>query len=358
MIVTFTGSAFFRQRILLSTLSGKPIKIEQIRSEDENPGLRDFEIQFLKLIERLTNGSSVEINYTGTAVVYKPGTIVGGAVEFDCGLQRSISYFLEPLICLAPFSKLAFKLTLFGLTCDTIDSTIDTLRMVNIKILKWFALEDGVELTIKKRGSPPLGGGEVYFSCPVVSTIPPVQLEDPGKIKRIRGISSTTRVSPQISNRIIEASRSVLNQFIPDVYIYSDVYKGEEAGKSPGYSLTLVAESTTGSMLASHAVGLGGMESIEDVAIATSKRLLKQILSGGQVDESHQWMLLLLMAVTTQDYNSVILGALSDQTKFFMTDLKQFFGTVFKVKRKNREGSLVHVSCMGSGYINFSRRAQ
>lgn len=358
MILTFTGSSFFRQRILLSTLSGRPVKIESIRLDDENPGLRDFEIQFLKLVEQVTNGSSVEINYTGTAVTYKPGTITGGHVEFDCGLQRSISYFLEGMIMLAPFSKLAFKLTLTGLTCDSIDATIDTLRNVNVKLLKPFGLDDGVELTIKKRGSPPLGGGEVYFTCPVVNDLKPVQLEDPGRIKKIRGIASTTRISPQISNRLIEACRSVLNSFIPDVYIYSDVYKGDEAGKSPGYSLTLVAESTTGGLLASHAIGHGGMESIEEVAIRTSKRLLKQILQGGQVDEAHQWQLLLLMTLTSQDYNSVILGPLSDHTRIFMADLKEFFGVQFKVKRKNREGSLLHVSCMGSGYLNFSRRAQ
>lgn len=33
----------------------------------------------------------------------------------------------------------------------------------------------------------PGGGGEVHFSCPVRRTIKPVQLTDPGKIKRIRG---------------------------------------------------------------------------------------------------------------------------------------------------------------------------
>lgn len=30
---------------------------------------------------------------------------------------------------------------------------------------------------------------------------------------------------------MIEASRSILNRYIPDIYIYSDVYKGEESGK-------------------------------------------------------------------------------------------------------------------------------
>jgi hypothetical protein len=43
--------------------------------------------------------------------------------------------------------------------------------------------------------------------------------------------SHAVRVSPQFSNRMIEASRSILNRYIPDIYVYSDVYKGEESGK-------------------------------------------------------------------------------------------------------------------------------
>ena len=31
---------------------------------------------------------------------------------------------------------------------------------------------------------------------------------------------------------MIEAARSVLNRYIPDIYLYSDVYKGEDSGKS------------------------------------------------------------------------------------------------------------------------------
>ena len=42
----------------------------------------------------------------------------------------------------------------------------------------------------------------------------------------------STRVSPQISNRMVSQARGILNRFLPDVYIYSDVYRGEESGKS------------------------------------------------------------------------------------------------------------------------------
>lgn len=42
---------------------------------------------------------------------------------------------------------------------------------------------------VVKRGMAPGGGGEVFFTCPIRRTIRPVQLTDPGKIKRIRGVA-------------------------------------------------------------------------------------------------------------------------------------------------------------------------
>lgn len=42
---------------------------------------------------------------------------------------------------------------------------------------------------VVKRGMAPGGGGEVVFTCPVRKTIKPVQLTEPGKIKRIRGVA-------------------------------------------------------------------------------------------------------------------------------------------------------------------------
>jgi RNA 3'-terminal phosphate cyclase-like protein len=64
-MLRFKGSQSFRQRLVCATLSGRQIRIDDIRVADENPGLRDFEACFLRLLEKLTNGCSVEINETG-----------------------------------------------------------------------------------------------------------------------------------------------------------------------------------------------------------------------------------------------------------------------------------------------------
>lgn len=53
-------------------------------------------------------------------------------------------------------------------------------------------------------------------------------------VKRIRGTACSLRVSPAISNRLVESAKGVLLNFIPDIYIHTDASRGASSGKSPG----------------------------------------------------------------------------------------------------------------------------
>ena len=61
---------------------------------------------------------------TGTAILLKPGVIAGGNVVHDCPLTRSVGYFLEPIVMLAPFAKKPLQLTLRGITTDENDLSV------------------------------------------------------------------------------------------------------------------------------------------------------------------------------------------------------------------------------------------
>jgi RNA 3'-terminal phosphate cyclase-like protein len=39
-LIHFSGHQYLRNRLVLSILSGKPVRVDKIRSEDKNPGLR------------------------------------------------------------------------------------------------------------------------------------------------------------------------------------------------------------------------------------------------------------------------------------------------------------------------------
>eukprot|EP00741_Cyanophora_paradoxa_P006305 tig00000989_g6112.t1 len=354
-MLRFRGSRYFRQRLVCSTLSGRAIRIDDIRALDERPGLREFEASLLRLLEKITNGCTIEINETGTSLRYKPGFIVGGTITHDCGTARSIGYFLEALVCLAPFGKKALAATLRGITNAEEDLSVDLIRTVTLPNLKHFGIdEENLELKIAKRGAPPEGGGEVIFKCPVVKQLRPIQLLDEGKIKRIRGVAYVTRMSPQAANRMVDSARALLNKFIPDVYIYTDHYKGNDSGRSPGFALSLVAESTTGTLLCAEKVGEAGSMP-EDIGTAAARLLMEEIMKGGCVDTSAQGTMLLLMALGPEDVSKIRLGKLSPYTVELLRHIRQFFSVTFKVKVDPESDTLL-ASCLGAGFTNMSRR--
>uniref|UniRef100_A0A8C5FN08 RNA terminal phosphate cyclase like 1 n=1 Tax=Gadus morhua TaxID=8049 RepID=A0A8C5FN08_GADMO len=363
----YEGCNFFRQRLVLSTLSGKRVRIKGIRSRDDNPGLRDFEASFIRLLDKVTNGTKIEINQTGTVLFYQPGLLLGGTIEHDCNPQRSIGYYLEGLLMLAAFMKTPLKATLKGVTNDPTDPSVDLLKTTALPLLKQFGIDgDGLEMKVwTSRGMAPGGGGEVIFSCPIRRTLRPVQLTEPGKIKRIRGIAYSVRVSPQMANRIVDSARSVINKFIPDIYIYTDHLKGANSGKSPGFGLVLAAETQKGfflsAELSSAPQGQGPTILPEDLGKNCAKLLLEEIHRGGCVDSTNQSLALLFMTLGQQDVSKVLLGPLSPYTVEFLRHIRDFFQIMFKMEAKppledeRKGGEKVLMTCVGVGFSNISK---
>lgn len=135
--------------------------------------------------------------------------------------------------------------------------------------------------------------------------------------------SYSTRVSPQFANRLVSSARSILNRYIPDIYLVTDVYKGEESGKSPGYGLTLVSQSSTGVVHAAECLSLvpSGSASAsaqqtqtqtpEEIALHGARLLLEELSKGGCVDSKHQWLVLLLMVLGKEDVGRCLMGPLT-----------------------------------------------
>jgi RNA 3'-terminal phosphate cyclase-like protein len=215
---------------------------------------------------------------------------------------RSIGYFLEAIIPLCLFARAPVRIVFTGVTNHPTDASVDRLAVVLPPMLKAFGVDtSGFLLKVRRRGFQPLGGGEVEFRCPNIRELAPCNWCDEGAVKRVRGLAVTAKVSPQVANRLTQSSRwasgpprspcnsargtmgpwslcavcgsicalppapcplpparcplppvlarSVLDDHLPDVYVFTDHTKGKESGLSPGFSLTLTAETTSGCVL-------------------------------------------------------------------------------------------------------------
>eukprot|EP00756_Hemistasia_phaeocysticola_P061380 Hpha_TRINITY_DN4861_c0_g1::TRINITY_DN4861_c0_g1_i1::g.20318::m.20318/K11108/RCL1; RNA 3'-terminal phosphate cyclase-like protein len=358
------GARFFRYRIVCAILRGRSVIFDDIRVQGEQVGLKDYEVNFLRLIDRFTNGTCIEINETGTRVRIKPGVIVGGTFVHECSRSRGVGYWAEPLMLLAPFAKKATAVTFRGVTNNSTDIGVDTLRTVTLPLLRAFGIEATVQ--IGARGAMPGGGGAMTFGCQPLRKLKTVDLSVRGKVKRVRGVAFSARVAPDLATRAVTSAKGLLLKLLPDIFIAADNFKGAEAGASPGYGITLVAESTS-----DQCVGLSeelvaapqsadlGESTAEDVGLACAKLLLDQIKKGGCVDSHHQALAIILMALSPEEVSMIRFGELTDAGDEAVRLCGEFFGVSFATKRDTSYhfSPTVLYSCLGTGLVNLSKKS-
>lgn len=420
------GAVQFRQRIVVSILSHKSLLLRNIRSNSqldsheaaaEGFGLQAHEASFLRLIDEMTNGSHIEINASGTQLLFKPGVLLGGTIHHECPVEttanggivnlegiknaRSIGWFIEGILPLAPFGKEPLQLHLTGITdgTSTIDPSCDYLRATVLPLMSQFGIGEptgkgrsdktdtslmekdamyGMEIPsiqVLRRGAAPAGGGSVSLYCPVVrSTLRPLDYTDAGKFKRVRGTAITTKlISSSLAARVAYSAKGVLHKMLPDVWIHTDNHtmKQHGCGPSPSLSLLLAAESTTGVVIGAEvcldtSIGMsdpasateneGGRrrELPEDLGVRGAIALLEEIRRGGCVDTGLQSLVLLWMCLTPEDVSRIRIGSLSPYTIESLRLFHKAFGVEFKC-RADQESKTVLLSCLGTGYKNMAR---
>ena len=392
--IRFKTQKALSHRLILSTLTGRAIHVSQIRpSSHTNPGLAPHEISFLRLLEAVTNGSNIEISYTGTTLLYQPGLITGsvpgggasgGVIRHDlpAGCTRGISYFLLPLCLLAPFSKAPMNVLFTGsgvITSATAagDMSADTVRTAILPLYANFGITNNIEVRILRRsntGSNGKGGaGEVQLVFGHQIRLPKtIHLLNPGRIKKIRGVAYCTGVSASNNARMIETARGVLNSLVGDTYIFSDVSSAPllpQANTSDlnakrktgiGFGLSLVAESSTGCLYSADLASppAGGVTP-EDLGQQCAYQLLETISPGGTVSLAAVPTMLILMAMGSEDVGRLqvgkeILG--NEQVISLGRDLRAFGASGWGVREATDEGTDFIVSVVGRGVGNVGRK--
>lgn len=240
---------------------------------------------------------------------------------------------------------------------------MDTWRAATAAVLKR-AGADGLSLSLLSRGLPGGGGGEVLLTVPFVpKQLATLRLADAGLVKRVRGVAFTERVSPSTANRVVDAVRSVLNKLLPDVYIFTDHRSGKAAGPTPGYGVSLVAETTTGCVLAADGCvsaggggggGSGEAKAPEALGVRVACALLAEVAAAGVVDGGHTPLLLFLAAAGPEAMAKLRVGRLSPAAVRLLRELRDCCGTTFALSADDADGTVV-AQCVGMGRANMGR---
>jgi RNA 3'-terminal phosphate cyclase-like protein len=385
----FTGHRSFTQRLVLATLTGRPVHISGIRSSSQsNPGLAPHEISFLRLLEAVTNGSSMQISYTGTTITYHPGLITGvspgtGATVGDviehyvpATCSRGLTYFLMPLALLAPFSKAHMNVRFTGpgvITAATElgDISVDSFRLAVLPLYGLFGIPPArIDLIVRQRSftghGERKGNGVVELRFASQVRLPKTLHlnRGAGRVRRIGGVAYCNGVSADNNKRMIFAARGVLNALTGEIKIGESPPGRDDArnGVGIGFGLCLVAESSLAGVLYSADVvapAKGGTLP-EDIGTRCAYQLLEAIDQAGCISLTGASTVLTLMAMGSEDVGRLRVSRdvmVSENLVSLARDLKKFGANPWGLRDVDDDDTTdIFVSVKGSGVGNVGRK--
>jgi len=153
------GGQIVRTALALSTLTGQPFTIANIRKGRPVPGLKAQHVTCVKALEKLCNAKSENCFIGSETLTYWPGKVKSQTLSVDIGTAGSITLLLQSLIIPAIFANGKVRLKMIGGTDVSWSPSVDYFAQVFLPHLLPFS--EKIELKLLRRGYYPAGGGNV-----------------------------------------------------------------------------------------------------------------------------------------------------------------------------------------------------
>ncbi|RWS30739.1 RNA 3'-terminal phosphate cyclase-like protein [Leptotrombidium deliense] len=290
------GGQILRISVALSSLTKKPISIANIRGNREKPGLRAQHLNGIKLVSDITAAKMNGCELGSCNLSFAPRIIKGGKYYADTGTAGSVVLLLQVSLPVLLFAEKASELILKGGTNADLAPQIDT----TISVFKPIIQKMGVsfECNVIRRGYFPKGGGHVVFKVnPIDGFIKPIVLLDAGHVTAIKGYSYVAGVLPiKLAHEIADSAVKHLKSAFNVPIKIDRVKESSEKAEGNGSGIVLVAETSTGCIIGSSAIGSRAVKP-DKVGLNAADELISELKSGGCVDSHIQDQLIIFMAL-------------------------------------------------------------
>lgn len=335
------GGQILRVCLALSALTGKPIRIENVRINRPNPGLRSQHLTAIRAVAQVTAAKVSGLRIGSSEITFSPGQRRGGTFRFDIKTAGSTTLILQALAPVLAFADKHSSVTLIGGTNNPLAPQVDYIINVLNPILGMMGFP--YDLHLIKRGFYPRGGGQIKASIEPVETLRAINVVDLGLLKGIKGVSFSSNLPVHVVRRQAKAAMQYCAQAgYADTSIICD---SEPRGGSisTGSGIVLWVETSTGGRLGGDALGARGKPA-EQVGIEGAASLLTQLSKGAPFDKHLGDQLIVWMALA-KGRSEIATAELTLHTLTAVHVTENLTGCQFKIK--GEIGSPAVIQCRG-----------
>ncbi|MCD6478301.1 MAG: RNA 3'-terminal phosphate cyclase [Candidatus Diapherotrites archaeon] len=332
------GGQILRTSLALACLTGKEIRIENIRAKRKKPGLRPQHLTAVKTLAKICN-AKVKGAYIGSSMLtFKPGKIEDASLVANIGTAGSISLLLQQVLPVSLACNL--KLRAFGGTDVSFAPTVNYTRKVTFYYLHKMGAE--LALDIVARGYFPKGNGCVLFTSKPSLPLKPIRLRTLGRLHAIECFAHCSGMATKVAKDAASIAKNTLKENLGSFEWVEHIEATPERKETVGLGIDLFAKYTN-CILGANAVGIAGTRP-ETLARTASKNLMDEISMLAPVDSHCVDQLIPFMALAKG--KSVIEGRLTKHavTNIYITE--KLLDVEFKVETNN-ERARINVDGVG-----------
>jgi len=315
------GGQILRAAISLSCLTGKAVRISNIRANRPKPGLAAQHLKGIKAAKKLTDAEVEGLRLGSKTVIFKPGEVRSGRFRIDIGTAGSITLILQSILLPSLIERCEF--TISGGTDVKWSPTADYFKNVTLPALSLFGVK--CEFEVLRRGYYPKGGGIVRVKTEK-SSLNGFDFKDYSGDEIIKGISHCSNLPDHVARRQAEAAKAFLEKQGFETEIEAKVVRGE----STGSVITLWRSFKGGSSL-----GERGKRA-EKVGEEAALNLANELNAGGVVDR-HLADQLMVFAAVANGKSSYTTTEVTLHQKSNAYVIEKFLGDVIKFDNRRIE---------------------
>jgi RNA 3'-phosphate cyclase len=197
------GGQIIRTAVSLSALTGKPVKITNIRANRQPSGLKAQHLTGVKAVADICNAKVTGTEIGSTELTFHPGEIKGGTYDWDIGTAGSISLVLQALMPALLFSKKEFSISITGGTNVKTSPPIEYFQHIFCDYL--LRIGANVKLETIRHGFYPKGGGRVKLRLQP-SALKPIEILERGKFLKtdVWSIASKDLQNAKVAERQVK----------------------------------------------------------------------------------------------------------------------------------------------------------
>jgi RNA 3'-terminal phosphate cyclase (ATP) len=230
------GGQVLRTALTLSLITGRPLRMINIRAKRKKPGLMR---QHLTAVQAAVAIGGAEIEGAGAgsqSLLFQPHAINGGDYRFAIGTAGSCTLVLQTVLpALLATTGVQARLHLSGGTHNPLAPPADFLQQAYLPLLRRMGAD--IEMSLSRYGFFPAGGGELELRLETGSQLQPLYLEERGELRQASTEALIAALPIHIAERELETVRRTMGWDSSQLHL-----RGLNNSQGPGNALVATVE--------------------------------------------------------------------------------------------------------------------